>query len=1100
MRWVVRDIVSALIITLVTTMNAYASSGYTDQFNAYYGTSGAYNYQAVLGSCLTCHPSGSTRNSYANDWRNNGHNFASVELLDSDKDGFTNKAEIDARTFPGDANSRPVITNNPPVANAGPDQSVNEGVTVTLNGSNSSDPGGSIVSYQWTQTGGTAVTLSSSTLVQPTFSTPNVGPSSASLTFQLTVTDSGGLKATDTCTVNVTWVNAPPTASAGPDQTVNEGVTVTLNGSGSSDPDNGIGSYLWTQTGGAAVTLSSSTSAQPTFRAPNVGSGGTSLTFQLTVIDGGGLQATDTCIVNVTDVNLPPIANAGPDQTVNEGVTVTLNGSGSSDPDNGIGSYLWTQTGGTAVTLSGTTVVQPTFKAPNVGPAGTSLTFRLTVTDNGGLQATDTCIVSVADVNLPPIANAGPDQTVNEGVTVTLNGASSSDPDGGIASYLWTQTGGSSIPLSNPSVVNPTFQSPGLGTGGAALTFMLTVTDISGQAAQDTCIVNVTRGNLPPIANAGPDQTASEGTTVTLNGSNSSDPDNSIASYLWAQTGGLGVTLSSATTARPTFAAPNVGSGGTSLTFQLTVTDNGGLKSTDTCIVNVSWVNEPPTANAGPDQTVSEGATVMFNGSNSSDPDNGITSYLWAQTGGPAVTISGATTAKPTFTAPNVGSGGTSLTFQLTVTDNGGLKSTDTCIANVSWVNEPPTANAGPDQTVSEGATVTLNGSNSIDPDNGIATYLWAQTGGLGVTLSSATTARPIFTAPNVGSGGTSLTFQLTVTDNGGLKSTDICIINVSWLNQPPTADAGPDQTVDEGATAELDGSNSMDPDDGIASYLWSQISGPPVTLSEVNAAQPTLVAPMVDPPGAILTFMLTVTDKGGLKASSQVAIGVNDNGITKFPGDVLTTLTFAGEPFGVKENNGGSFTRLETLDPATIPASAGKPQNMLLGLIDMEIKVASPGATTTVTIYLPSPAPAGYTWYKYTAAGGWTNYSGYALFNANRDQVTLTLTDGGAGDDDGVVNGVIIDPSGVGAAPLNSSPSVSTVAGDWGGGGCFIATAGSGTAMESLAGMSKNPFPPTPSAGKHVVCAPYARSAVALLGFLISSAVGVFLLRKIRP
>jgi hypothetical protein len=255
----------------------------------------------------------------------------------------------------------------------------------------------------------------------------------------------------------------------------------------------------------------------------------------------------------------------------------------------------------------------------------------------------------------------------------------------------------------------------------------------------------------------------------------------------------------------------------------------------------------------------------------------------------------------------------------------------------------------------------------------------------------------------------------------------------------------------------------------------------------------------MVNPPGAILTFMLTVTDRGGLKASSQVAIGVNDNGITKFPGDVLTTLTFAGEPFGVKENNGGSFTRLETLDPATMPASAGKPQNMLFGLIDMEIKVASPGATTTVTIYLPSPAPAGCTWYKYTAAGGWTNYSGYALFNAARDQVTLTLTDGGAGDDDGVVNGVIVDPSGVGAAPLNSSPSVSTVAGDWGSGGCFIATAASGTPMESLAGMSKNPFPPAPSAGKHVVCAPYARSAVALLGFLISGAVGVFVLRKIR-
>jgi len=244
---------------------------------------------------------------------------------------------------------------------------------------------------------------------------------------------------------------------------------------------------------------------------------------------------------------------------------------------------------------------------------------------------------------------------------------------------------------------------------------------------------------------------------------------------------------------------------------------------------------------------------------------------------------------------------------------------------------------------------------------------------------------------------------------------------------------------------------------------------------------------------------MLTVTDKGGLKANSQVSIEVNDNGITEFPGDVLTTLTFAGEPFGVKENNGGSFTRLETLDPATIPVSTGKPQNMLFGLIDMEIKVASPGATTTVTIYLPFPAPAGCTWYKYTAAGGWTNYSGYAVFNATRDQVTLTLTDGGPGDDDGVVNGVIVDPSGVGAAPLDSSPSVSTVAGDWGSGGCFVATAAPVTQMDSRPRVSKGPFPPTPSAGKHSVGVSYARSSVALLAFFVSCGVGVFALKKTR-
>ncbi len=92
--------------------------------------------------------------------------------------------------------------------------------------------------------------------------------------------------------------------------------------------------------------------------------------------------------------NYPPTADAGPDQTVDRGDTVTLDSSNSSDPDDGIASYMWTQTAGPAVTLSDATAVQPTFTAPDVED-DESLTFQLTVTDNSGLQDTDTCVVKV---------------------------------------------------------------------------------------------------------------------------------------------------------------------------------------------------------------------------------------------------------------------------------------------------------------------------------------------------------------------------------------------------------------------------------------------------------------------------------------------------------------------------------------------------------------------------------------------------------------------------------------------------------------------------------------------------------------------------------
>ncbi len=295
--------------------------------------------------------------------------------------------------------------------------------------------------------------------------------------------------------------------------------------------------------------------------------------------------------------------------------------------------------------------------------------------------------------------------------------------------------------------------------------------------------------NQSPVANAGPDQSVIEGSSVALSGASSSDPDGSIASYSWAQTAGTAVTLSDPAAANPTFTAPSAGTSGIALTFQLTVTDNGGLTATDSCIVNVTPTvappaNQPPVANAGPDQTVDSNAAVVLDASASTDPDDGIASYLWGQTEGPAVTLSDTAGVNPTFTAPDGGTTGVSVTLQLTVTDVGGLQSTDTCIININpstvpTTNLPPVADAGPDQKVASRATVTLDGSNSSDPDDGIASYQWKQTRGPAVTLSSSTDASPTFVAPKVRD-SKSLSFKLTVTDKGGMKSSDTCNVKIT--------------------------------------------------------------------------------------------------------------------------------------------------------------------------------------------------------------------------------------------------------------------------------------------------------------------------------
>ncbi len=171
------------------------------------------------------------------------------------------------------------------------------------------------------------------------------------------------------CTVTVTtalaiaaiFENPPPTPSAGPDQVVDEGSVVMLDGSSSTDFNVQVDRFMWTQQSGPPVTLSDPTSAQPTFTAPPVFQDGEILVFLLEVFDQRGLSLADLMQVIVLDTNVPPLANAGPDRMVEERTLITLDGSQSSDMDGNLESVIWTQVSGAPVILSDPTALQPTF-------------------------------------------------------------------------------------------------------------------------------------------------------------------------------------------------------------------------------------------------------------------------------------------------------------------------------------------------------------------------------------------------------------------------------------------------------------------------------------------------------------------------------------------------------------------------------------------------------------------------------------------------------------------------------------------------------------------------------------------------------------------
>ncbi|OQA84186.1 MAG: Serine/threonine-protein kinase PknD [bacterium ADurb.Bin236] len=370
-----------------------------------------------------------------------------------------------------------------PIANAGPDQFIIQpGVLVTLDGAASSDADGDALTYAWTQTAGAAVVLSSSTASQPTFTPATCGD----YTFRLIVNDGAINSLPDFVTITV---NCVPVADAGPDQNINGlGITVNLNGSASYDPDGEPLTYLWTQISGPPHALSGATSSTPVF----VTADGGILVFQLVVNDGH--IDSPPSIVTV-GVNYPPIADAGPDQIlIQPGGLVTLDGSGSYDPDGSPITYAWSQLSGPAATLSNLTSVSPTFTPAVCG----DYIFQLIVNDGLVNGDPDTVLI---DVNCVPIANAGPDMTNASGNPkmtgwlISLDGSASSDADGDTLSYQWTQIAGpATVSLSNPNSAVATFKSnvPGM------FTFQLIVSDNLINSAPDTVSVELEAGPNPP--------------------------------------------------------------------------------------------------------------------------------------------------------------------------------------------------------------------------------------------------------------------------------------------------------------------------------------------------------------------------------------------------------------------------------------------------------------------------------------------------------------------------------------------------------------------------------------------------------------------------
>ena len=509
--------------------------------------------------------------------------------------------------------------------------------------------------------------------------------------------------------------------------------------------------------------------------------------------------------------------------------------------------------------------------------------FTYTVRDaDGNLSNAAAVNLTVTDVNDPPVANAGRDQSVTAGNLVTLDGSASADPEGSAPTYLWAQEGPPDVTLSSATAQKPTFTAPAAGPAGAQLTFRLTVSD--GQlSASDTVTVSVAQAGFTPPTAADDSASTPEDTPVEIG-------------LLANDAAAAGTTLNPATvqvvvppihgtlvhntqTGAATYTPAANYAGSDAFTYK--VTDFKGLVSNEAAVIlTVTAVNDDPAANAGPDQSVTGGTTVTLSGAASSDTEGAIATYLWEQIGDSTVTLSNPNGVQTTFTAPGVGLEGATLTFRLTVTDGGGRQMSDTVAVHVVTQGViPPVANPDSATTAEDTPVVVDLLQNDTNSAGGLeaATVAVVTPPVHGSVTLNAQTGAATYTPAADYFGTDSFSYQ--VRDNGDVLSNVAAVaLTVTAVNDPPIAVAGPEQSVREGVLVTLDGSASRDAEDAAPLFAWTQTGGTPaVTLSSPGAAKPTFTAPSVGPAGTILTFRLTLTDSGSLQGTDTVIVRIGD-------------------------------------------------------------------------------------------------------------------------------------------------------------------------------------------------------------------------------
>jgi PKD repeat protein len=630
---------------------------------------------------------------------------------------------------------------------------VQVGEIFTLDGSNSRDPDGDIVDYVWEI--GEDTTLKGK-MVQYAFNTPS------DRLVTLTVRDESNVSnsmASDRVKIRI---NEAPIAVAGEDKLVSPDRPAVFDASSSRDPDGQIMRYQWF----FQDSVLEGTRVKYAFAQPG------DYNVRLKVTDNSGTAyGEDTMRVHV---NFPPQPAISGDRIYARG-RVSLSGEETIDQDGNIIKYQWDMGDGTV--LEGGRI-RHRYKKPGKYPV------QLTVVDNSGtyssVQRTTTDIV----INQQPEARIQAPQVVAPGETLTLDGSASSDADGQIAEYDWDFGDGQTA--AGPKQTHQ-FDQPG------RYQVQLKVQDDTGLPEGVHYTYHEVRVNKPPQLKLEYKKDVVPGEEITLDASPSSDPDGQIKQVYWFENG----TWVKGKAQRTITVKPNMPP------VKVAVEDDAGVANSRVEKEFELRFNARPVAVAN-DDIRTHRHTIVFDGSQSYDPDNDDLRYFWDFGDGGS--------AEGPIVSHTYRHGGEYQAL-LTVDDQRNLNNSfgyDT--VNV-FINRPPDVFFELPSVVCVQDTFVYDASKSFDIDgNEQLRYEWTFGDG-----ESAQSKRGKHQYERKGN----YQVQLTVDDTEGMPNSMASFTQTVRAVGAPQADAGEDRRICAGAPIQFDGSSSQSFEGSINRYQW---------------------------------------------------------------------------------------------------------------------------------------------------------------------------------------------------------------------------------------------------------------------------------------